>query len=85
MNKEELIENICTLVDKRINEEYHIKADVAVSMISEYIDQYTESVTKELKENIVNEIYKHTTNRGWRGYKRWEKNILKMCGEDLDE
>ena len=85
MDKEQLIKNICTLVDKRINEEFHINSDVAVSMISEYIDQYTESVIKELKENIVNEIYKHTPNRGWRWYKKWEENILRICGENLDE
>lgn len=38
----------------------------------------------ELKQKIVNEIYKHTPNRGWTGYKRWEKNILKMCGEEIE-
>jgi hypothetical protein len=38
MDKEQLIKNICTLVDKRINEEFHIKSDVAVSMLMKFIN-----------------------------------------------
>lgn len=37
---------------------------------------------QEFKQMIRDEMIKHTRNRGWRGFKRWERNILKMCGFD---
>lgn len=79
MNKEQLIDNICELVNKRNSGEFHIKADVAVSMISDYIDQYTETALKKLKSEILNIINKGTPNRG-RTHKKWEQKIIKLCG-----
>jgi hypothetical protein len=55
MNKQELLDSICDLVNKRINEEFHINSETATQMISEYIDEYTEQLFKSepVKQNPI--------------------------------
>ena len=65
MNKEELLDNIADLVDKRISGEFHINTETARLMISEEVDKYMRERSlfcdklavecfKSLEENIEN-------------------------------
>lgn len=73
MNKEELINRICELSDKRHSGEFHIKAEVARHMISLDIDGYMNT----FKEQILEIIFKHTKNR--KEFKLWEQKIINLC------
>lgn len=56
-NKQELLDYICDLVDKRINEEFHIRAEVAYDLISIAIDEYTNNVTRIRGQRANDVIY----------------------------
>jgi ATP-dependent Zn protease len=51
--KEKLIDSICNLVDGRINESFHINQETALTMISQYIDEYTSSILKMNDETYI--------------------------------
>jgi hypothetical protein len=52
-----LLDSICDLVNKRINEEFHINAETATYMIYEYIQKYTCNLLDSLPDLIFNKIY----------------------------
>jgi hypothetical protein len=54
MTKEELINIICELCDKRASEAFHIKADVARHMISESIEEYIHDLIHDISLEEIN-------------------------------
>jgi hypothetical protein len=56
-NKQELLNYICDIVEKRVYDGANVRAEVAYDMISQAIDEYTDNMTRLRGQESNDVIY----------------------------